>query len=79
MIKKDKLLNRINTLIDLEKKLIPLLNRHISSSLFFSKLKEDDRNAIIEYFQNLVITKTRHIEILNNIRDEVTGRQSDVY
>ena len=55
MIKKDKLLNQINMLIDLEKRLIPLLNRHISSSLFFSGLKESDRDAVLERFQNIVM------------------------
>jgi len=79
MIQKDKLLSRINELTDLEKSLIPLLNKHITSSLFFSGLNEDDRNMIVEYFQNLVITKTGHIERLADIKNDLTGRDKNVY
>jgi len=79
MIKKDKLLNRMDKLINLEKSLIPLLNKHISSSLSFSNLKVDERKEIVEYFQNLVIAKTKHIEILNGVKTEVSRRERDVY
>ncbi len=79
MIKKDKLLSQINELINLEKSLIPLLNKHMSTSLFFSNLKEDERKEIIDKFQNLVIAKTKHIEILNGIKDEIARRERDVY
>ncbi len=79
MIKKDKLLSQINELINLEKSLIPLLNKHMSTSLFFSNLKEDEREKIIEHFQNLVIAKTKHIEILNGVKDEIARRERDVY
>ena len=79
MIKKDKLLNQIDKLINLEKTLIPLLNKHISSSLFFSNLKGDEQKKVIEYFQSVVIAKTKHIEILNGVKAEVTRREKDVY
>jgi len=79
MIKKDKLLNRTDKLMNLEKSLIPLLNKHISSSLSFSNLKVDERKEIVEYFQNLVIAKTKHIEILNGVKTEVSRRERDVY
>lgn len=79
MIKKDKLLRHVGLLIDSEKRLIPLLNRHISSSLFFSGLDKRDSDAIIERFQNIVLTHTKHIETLNGIREEVSKGKSDVY
>ena len=79
MIKKDNLLRQINELITLEKSLVPLLNKHISASLLFSNLKEDERKELVATFQKLVIAKTRHIEILNGVRDEVTRGTKDVY
>ncbi len=79
MIRKDKLLNQINELTNLEKSLIPLLNKHMSTSLFFSNLKEDERKEIVDKFQNLVIAKTKHIEILNGVKDEIARRGKDVY
>ena len=79
MIKKDKLARQIDTIIDSKKRLIPLLNKHISSSLFFSGLKPDERNTIIGRFQNIVITQTKHMEILNGIKDEMAKGKSNVY
>ena len=79
MIKKDKLLKQLNKLIELEKSLIPLLNKHISSSLFFSNLEKGKQKEIVEHFQKLVITKKSHIEILDGIKSEVSRREKDVY
>ena len=79
MVKKDKLLHQIDKLIDLEKRIIPLLNKHISSSLFFSNLKEDDRKIMAENLQNIAIIKTKHLDVLNSIKDETTRGKSDVY
>ena len=44
MIKKANLLGKIDVLLDLDKGIVPLLNKHISSSLFFSVLKESERS-----------------------------------
>ena len=79
MMKKDRLICQIGAIIDSKKRLIPLLNKHISSSLFFSGLKPEERNTIIERFQNIVITQTKHMEILKGIKDEVVKGKSDVY
>ena len=79
MIKKDKLLKQIDDLISLEKSIVPLLNKHVSTSLFFSNLKKNEREEVIAYFQNLVIAKTRHIEILNMIKTGIGGSKKDVY
>jgi len=79
MIKSDKLLKQIDELINMEKSLIPLLNKHMSASLFFSNLEKDEREEIVGYFQNQVIAKTKHIEILNGIKNEVVRRKKDVY
>ncbi|MBL7130854.1 MAG: hypothetical protein ISS45_05590 [Candidatus Omnitrophica bacterium] len=79
MIKKDKLLKQVEELVKLEQSLIPLLNKHLSAAMFFSNLKKDDRENIVEYFQKLVIAKTKHVEILNGVKAEITRRERDVY
>ena len=79
MMKKDRLVHQIDAIIDSKKRLIPLLNKHISSSLFFSGLKPEERNVIIERFQNIVITQTKHMEVVKGIKDEIVKGKSDVY
>jgi len=79
MIKKDKLLKQVEELVGLEQSLVPLLNEHLSAAMFFSNLKKDDRENIVEYFQKLVVARTKHIEILNGIKAEIVRRQRDVY
>lgn len=79
MIKKEKVLNQIGILADSEKRLIPLLNRHVSSSLFFSGLDKRESDAIIERFQNIVLTCTKHVETLNGIKEEISKGKNDVY
>lgn len=79
MVKKDKLLKQVEELVRLEQGFIPLLNKHLSAAMFFSNLKNDERQEIIEYFQKLVIAKAKHIEILNGVKAEIARRQKDVY
>jgi len=79
MIKKANLLGKIDELLAMDKSIVPLLNKHISSSLFFSVLKGPERKAILDNFQKMVITKTKHIEALNSIRSEIAKGKSDVY
>lgn len=79
MIEKGKLSRHINDIIEAKKRLIPLLNRHVSSSLLFSGLKGSDRDAIVEKFQGIVITQAKHIEILNGVKDEIEKGKKDVY
>jgi len=79
MIKRDRLIRQIDAILNSKKRLIPLLNKHISSSLFFSGLKVKERDAIIERFQNIVIIQTKHMEILMGIKDEAAKGESDVY
>lgn len=79
MVKRDKLLKQINELESLERRLIPLLNKHISSSLFFSRLKEKERNSMTEQLQNIAANKERHLEILGGIKNDVAKGKNDVY
>lgn len=79
MLKKDKLLKHIEAIINSKKRLIPLLNKHISSSLFFSDLKPEQRKKIIDDLQNIVIIQIKHQELIKGIKEEITKGKNDVY
>ncbi len=78
MIKKERLIKKIESLMNLEKRAVPLLNRHIASSLFFSELKEGERKAILEAFQKIAVTQAKHLETLNQVKDEALKMETDV-
>ncbi len=79
MIRTEELLKQLELLVTLVKKAAPLLNKHISSSLFFSELTDDERNEIIERFQDISVAQAKHIEILDQIRNEALKGKKDVY
>ena len=80
MIKKEKLLKQLDELIELEKRLIPLFDKHVSSSLAFSGLEKDENADMLKYFKNKATTQQKHFEMLENIKHELnTVRKSDVY
>jgi len=79
MIKKEKLLKGLESLVILGKNKNPLLNRHISSSLFFSELKPQERKAILEKFQEISVAQAKHLVILGQIKEEILKSKKDVY
>jgi len=79
MIGKDKLLLQIDKVARQEEELIPLLNRHISSALFFSGLDQRERDKIIDRFQEMVIKQREHISILNEMKKEIREGGTNVY
>jgi hypothetical protein len=79
MIKKDNLLKKLESLAALEKSKNPLLNRHISSSLFFSELKPEERKSILGRFQEISIAQAKHLEIISQIKEEISKGKKDVY
>ena len=79
MIKKEKLVKELESLVNLGKSKDPLINRHISSSLFFSELKPQERKAVLERFQEISIAQAKHLEILTQIKEEILKGKKDVY
>jgi len=79
MIKKEKLLEGVDSLINLENSALPLLNRHLSSAISFSELNKDDHDKLMEEFQKIAVKRSRHIEILTQIKEEVLRKKADVY
>ncbi len=79
MISKIKILKEIDKVLEAEKRLLPLLNRHISSSLFYSDLNKEDREKIVDFFQSQVVRQSKHIDVLSEIRDELNEGGEGVY
>jgi hypothetical protein len=71
-------LKEIKTLTQLEKSIIPLVNRHISSSLFFSDMKPAERSVVLTTFQNMAVIQSKHVEILEVIAQAVAKKDKDV-
>ena len=79
MIPKDKLAQQLSALIDLKKSLIPLLDKHISSSLYFSQLQEQDRETILERLRYLAKVQAKHIDLLGSMSNDIMHGAFDVY
>ena len=79
MIKKEKLVHAIESAMDIQKQLIPILNKHVSASVFFSSLPESDKENIIQRFQYMAIAHTKHIDTLESIKQEIIKGNGHVY
>ncbi|NQT05943.1 MAG: hypothetical protein HQ575_00205 [Candidatus Omnitrophica bacterium] len=79
MINRKKLTDKIDTLIGLEKELVPLFSKHITSSLPFSSLSESDRYLIMEEFKKRVNIQKKHVDILTRIKKDLMKGKKDVY
>ena len=79
MIKKERLIQQIESLIGLEKSAIPMLNRHISSALFFSELQSKERNMILENLQKMSIARSKHLEVLVQLKEDILNSKSHVF
>jgi len=79
MIKREELLLQLQSLIEQEKMLIPLLNRHISSALSFSGIDPLSQSKLKERLQSMVITHAQHLKSLSRIEEDVEGGSRSVY
>jgi hypothetical protein len=79
MIKKEKLLRGIDFAMDIQKQLVPLLNKHVSASVFFSELPGKDKEKIAQRFQEMAIIHTKHMDTLKSIKEEIIKGGDHVY
>ncbi|MDD5439517.1 MAG: hypothetical protein PHS37_04960 [Candidatus Omnitrophica bacterium] len=79
MIQKEKLIKNLEELERLGKTALPLLNKHVSSALFFSDLGRKEQHALLEKFQAMTVVQTKHIEIIGQIKNEILRGKKDVY
>ncbi len=79
MIKKEKLIRGIDSTMDIQKRLVPLLNKHVAASMFFSGLPDKDKEKIAQRFQAMAIIHTKHMDTLKSIKEEITKGGGHVY
>lgn len=79
MIRKDKIIKKLDKLKELEKRLIPLLDKHLSTSLDFSQLGKEDRDKILEFLKNRAGMQKKHIQLIESINKELTESDKNVY
>jgi abortive infection bacteriophage resistance protein len=79
MIKKEKLLRGIDSVMDIQKQLVPLLNKHVSASVFFSGLPGKDKEKIAQRFQEMAVIHTKHMDTLKSIKEEIIKGGDRVY
>lgn len=79
MIKKEKLLKKINEAMDVQKNVLPLLNKHISATVTFSKLEPMEKEEIEARFQEIAILLTKNRRVLQSVHEEVSEGKSNVY
>jgi hypothetical protein len=79
MIRKDKLLNKVNQLLELEGRLIPLLDKHLSTSLGFSQLSKDEQDLSLDFLKGRVNLQKKHIQLIKSIKKEIEDSEQNVY
>jgi len=79
MISKQNLLKQIDALRDLKKRVVPLLDQHVATAISFSGLKEDDQNIITEKLRDMVAEQTKHITLLDGIKNAVEKGDINAY
>lgn len=73
MIKKDRLTKGMENRISDGEEGIPLLNRHLTSALFFSKLSEDRSKAVREKITLFATSQERRQDLLQELKKNLQG------
>jgi hypothetical protein len=79
VIGRKNLLEKIDSAIELQKRIVLHLNRHIASAVTHGSLEEVDKKEILEKFQSMAITHTKHSALLAEIKEEIQSGDSNVY
>ena len=79
MISKQNLLKQIDAMLDLKKRAVPLLDQHVTAAISFSSLKKEDQDMISEKFRNMVAEQTKHIALLDGIKNSIERGDINAY
>ncbi len=79
MISKEKLLEKIHEVVESKNSLVPLLERHIASSLAFSGLDPAAVHTLHRKCQEWMLLQLKHVELLREMAEELRERKSDVF
>ncbi len=74
MIQRDRLTKNIEEQISEGEQDIPLLNRHLTSALFFSKFSADDARTVREKFNFVVASPQRREHLLAELKENLQSR-----
>ena len=78
MLRKDRVSQRVNEMINLKQNLVPLLDKHISSSLPFSSIKKKEQQVILDKFKQFAITQRKHVELLEELQQQLKENPNHV-
>lgn len=73
MIKKGRLTKGLESRISDGEEGIPLLNRHLTCALFFSKLSEGRAKAVREKISLFVMSPQRRADLLQELKRNLQG------
>jgi len=79
MIRKDKAAFEIEKILAMKKTLIPLLDKHIASSLPFSDIRDADKQVILEKFRAFVVKQSSHMTLLSGMDREMKASAENVF
>ena len=74
MIKRDRLTKNIETQISEGEQAIPLLNRHLTSALFFMKLSARRARTVREKFNFVVASAERREHLLAELKENLQAQ-----
>ncbi len=79
MINKEHLLRGIEKLARWNEELLPLLERHVASSVLFSGLPNDRQKALLLRLKDLAAQTRKHQEAIREVRDRIQKESADVF
>lgn len=79
MIRKEKLLLEIESLVDLKENLIPVLDKHLPASLSFSPFAKSVQEEAVEKLRYLTMMQNKHVNMLKDLKKQIEGSGANVY
>jgi len=79
MIQKEKAVELLSRLIQLQKELIPLLNRHLTASIELSGLPQTERQKVSDFLKRRAVMQASHLETLEGTLRSIRESKRDVF
>ncbi len=79
MIKKDRLIQDVDRLIELKQRFTIILEKCIATSFNFRTGVDSERQRVDHVFEEFVHMQKRHHELLSEIKNDIEQVDQDVY
>jgi len=79
VIGKKKLIEGVEKAMEIQKRLVLHLNRHIASAVTHGSLGGEQKEKMLEKFQEMAVTHTKHFAALESIMEEIKNGETNVY